>query len=151
MYGTYSGARHGMTTLRRIEMGAMMGAIRNGVRPEIMTVLRIDDELKQSVLCLTGLRVEILLTLSEGPAYVGDLTEQLELDYPSMSRALRALQRLGYVCKERDGRRLQYRIEPTVRLERLDGELLIHLAIPHHRRAILVLPWPQDESGVVTG
>ena len=128
-----------------------MGAIRNGVRPEIVNILRIDDDLKQSVLCLTGLRAEILLTLSGGPAYVGDLTEQLELDYPSMSRALRALQELGYVCKERNGRRLQYRVEPTVRVEHEGGELLLHLAITQHRRAILVLPCPQDRNGATQG
>lgn len=106
----------------------------------------VEPDMKQWMHCLTGLQLEILLVLSEGPACVGDLTERLKLDYSSMSRSLGALRALGCVQDERNGRRSQYHLCRSVGFERDNGEVILTLNMPRNRRVILILPAPSKST-----
>ncbi len=101
---------------------------------------KIQGDLKAWILCLTGVRLEILLALSEGPAPVCDLVDRLELGYSNISHSLRQLRRLRCVTSQRDGATRVYRLAPVVSIDSSGSMWTIVLFLPGDRRAELTLP-----------
>jgi ArsR family transcriptional regulator len=59
-------------------------------------------------------RLRIIYHLRDGPKYVGQLADLLEIDIVNVSHHLGILRRLGIVQDERHGRSVQYRLNPAV-------------------------------------
>ena len=59
-------------------------------------------------------RLRIIQNLRDGPKYVGQLAELLDLDIVNVSHHLGILRRMGIVRNERHGRSVQYRLDPDI-------------------------------------
>jgi DNA-binding transcriptional ArsR family regulator len=100
----------------------------------------VDKDLRQWVLCLSGVRLEILLRLSARPARVGDLAASLDLGYTNISHALRQLRRLKCVTSERSGPSRIYRLSHSVAVDHTGDGLSVRLTMPGRRHVMLLLP-----------
>lgn len=99
-----------------------------------------NDDLRQWVLCLSGVRLEILLLLADRQACVGEMAASLDLGYTNISHALRQLRRLKCVTSERSGASRLYRLSPVVSVEHTGDGLSLRLTMPGHRHVTLLLP-----------
>jgi len=73
-------------------------------------------------------RLAILRELSwEGPVRAGDLTACCNVRQPSVSYHLRVLRQAGWVCAERQGANISYKLCPaaTARFGQIAGELRV--------------------------
>lgn len=99
-----------------------------------------DKDLRQWVLCLSGVRLEILLRLSAGQARVGDMAASLDLGYTNISHALRQLRRLKCVTSERSGPSRIYRLSHAVSVDHTKDGVSLRLTMPGRRHVTLLLP-----------
>src|SRR5690606_14650102 len=99
-------------------------------------------DLRAWIRCLMGVRLEILLLLSEGPQRVGDLVRRLDLGYTNISHALSELRRLRCIVFEREGGGIIYRLSSVVRVESHATVVSVVLLLPGERCATLSLPRP---------
>lgn len=65
-------------------------------------------------------RILILYTLAERPHYVGELSQELDLPQPSVSRHLKVLRDRGLVQAEREGQAVSYTLMDERIIEALD-------------------------------
>jgi len=68
-------------------------------------------------------RRQLLSLLREGPRHAGDLAQEFDASWPTMSRHLSVLKEAGLVTAERQGNSILYRINTSV-LEDAAGALL---------------------------
>jgi len=61
-------------------------------------------------------RLAVMELLLEGPRYVGEMMEQLDVEPSLFSHHLRVLRDAGLVTAERDGKAVLYRLAPHVEL-----------------------------------
>ena len=59
-------------------------------------------------------RLAVIEALLEGPAYVGELGERLQVEQSLLSHHLKVLREAGLVEAERDGKAVLYRLAPGV-------------------------------------
>lgn len=65
-------------------------------------------------------RILLLYALAEGPKYVGELAEELDLPQPTVSRHLKILRERPLVTAERNGSSVYYSLSDSRIIEALD-------------------------------
>ncbi len=66
------------------------------------------------------IRIAILYALSDGPRYVSEIREQLDLPQSTVSRHLAVLRATGIVADERQGRKVRYHLADHRVIEAID-------------------------------